>query len=338
METLQALHLEDFPLDAASVRTLSNRLLRLSAPLQEVITYHKISGEAAIHISQLSNLRMLGISFRESNFTLPEATYIFPSLRCLYAQVDDNLGWLDLLKDMRAGLRYLSITWAVDLVPPQDFTQKLVSALHASGAQDTLRVLRIHANRRWTISQATMAPLLSLRNLTTLEIHTPCHPHICTFDLTDADVAQLASSLRKLETLILGGPRCTNPSPRFTMDSLFFLSKHCASLLELEVHFNAPQSRIFDDSAFATDEGRVPIQNIFNRTTGDCGLRWLYVHDLPFPTVPNSVGIMTYFLIHLFPRLEVITRTGSISESWTETQRGIQAWQAFRRITVPAGT
>lgn len=336
METLQALHLEDFPLDAASVRTLSNRLLRLSAPLQELITYHKISNEAAIHISQLSNLRILGISFRESNFALPGAADVFPSLRCLYAQVDDNLDWLDLLKDMRAGLRYLSITWAIDLVPPQDFTQRLVSALHASGAQ-TLRVLRIHANRRWNISQATMAPLLSLHNLTTLEIQTPCHPHACTFDLTDADIAQLALSLPKLETLILGGPRCTNPSPRFTVDSLFFLSKYCTSLLELEVHFNAPRSRIFHHSASTADEGRVSIQNTFNRTS-DCNLRWLYVHDLPFPTVPNSVGIMTYFLIHLFPRLEVITRTGSISESWTETQRGIQAWQAFRRITVPAGS
>ena len=335
METLQALHLEDFPLDVASVRTLSNCLLRLSSPLQDLITYHKISSDAAVHISQLSNLRVLGISFRESNFTLPEAADVFPSLKSLYAQVDDNLDWLDLLKDMRAGLKYLSISWAEGLVPPPDFTHRLVSALHTSGAEGTLRVLRINASRPWGISGATVVPLLSLHNLTNLEIHTPCHTQACAFDLEDADVAQLASSLRKLRTLILGGPRCVNPSPGFTMDGLFFLSKYCASLLDLEVHFNAPQSRIFNVSA--ADEGRVPIQSLFSRPS-NCNLRWLYVHELPFPTAPNSVGIMTYFLIHIFPHLDTIAQTGSLSESWAETQRGIQAWQAFRRITVPAGT
>ena len=337
METLQALHLEDFLLDAGGVRTLSNCLLRLSGPLQDLITYHKISDDAAVHISQLSNLRVLGISFRESNFALPGAADIFPSLRRLYAQVDGNLGWLGLLKDMRAGLRYLSISWAEGLVPPADFTQQLISALHASGAQDTLRVLRINVRNPWNISKTTMEPLLSLRHLTNLEIHTPCHVHTCAFDLADTDVAKLASSLRKLETLILGGPRCAHPSPRFTMDGLFFLSKYCTSLLGLGVHFNAPQSRIFDHPASAADEGRVPIQNLFTRAS-NCNLRWLYVHDLPFPTAPDSVGIMTYFLIHLFPHLDTIAQTGSVSGSWAKAQRGIHAWQAFRRVTLPAGT
>lgn len=337
METLQVLHLEDFPLDIASVRTLSKCLLKLSAPLQELITYHKISGDATIHISQLPNLRVLGISFRDSNFTLPRATEMFPSLRRLYAQVDNDLDWLNLLEDMKAGLRYLSITWAEGLVPSPDFTQRLASVLHISGAQDTLQVLRINASRPWSVSTATIDPLLSLHNLTTLEIQTPCQAHVCTFNLSDADVARLASSLQKLETLILGGPRCRNPSPRFTMDSLFFLSKCCTSLLELEVHFNAPQSRIFDHSVSMTDEGRVPIQKIF-ATAGNCSLRWLYVRELPFPTAPNSVGIMTYFLIHLFPHLDTIAQTGNLSEEWAETQRGVHAWQAFRRITLPAGT
>lgn len=335
METLQALHLEDFPLDVASVQTLSNCLLRLSGPLQDLITYHKISEGAAVHVSQLSNLRILGISFRESNFTLPGAADIFPSLKSLYAQVDDNLDWLDLLKDMRAGLKYLSISWAQGLVPPPDFTHRLVSALHTSGAQDTLCILRINVSRPWNFSRTTMVPLLSLHNLANLEIHTPCHALACAFDLVDADVAQLASSLCKLKTLILGGPRCIYPSPGFTMDGLFFLSKYCTSILHLEVHFNAPQSRIFNHSS-VSDEGRIPIQNLFNQTN-NCDLRWLYVHELPFPTAPNSVGVMTYYLIHLFPHLDTIAQTGSLSESWSETQRGIQAWQAFRCITVPAG-
>ena len=337
MESLQALHLEDFPLDAASVRTLSSCLLKLSGPLQDLIVYHKISSDAAVHISQLSNLRVLGISFRESNFTLPRATDRFPALKSLYAQVDDNLDWLGLLKDMRAGLMYLSISWVEGLVPPPTFTHQLVSALRTSGAQDTLRTLRINASKPWDISGTEMTPLLSLHNLTNLEIQTPCHEDACAFDLADADVAQLASSLRKLKTLILGGPRCVHPSSRFTMDGLFFLSKYCTSLNDLEVHFNAPQSRIFDHSAFTVDEGRVPIQNLLNRAS-NCSLRWLYVHELPFPTAPNSVGVMTYFLIHLFPHLDTIAQTGSLSESWAETQRGIQAWQAFRRITVPGGT
>ena len=337
METLQALHFEDFPLDAASIRTLSNCLLRLSDPLQDLITYHKISDDATVHISQLSNLRVLGISFRESNFTLPIATDTFPSLKCLYAQVDANLDWLGLLKDMRAGLRYLSISWAEGMVPPADFTQQLVSALHTSGAQETLRVLCINVSRPWNISRTTVVPLLSLHHLTNLEIHTPCYTHACAFDLADADLAQLASSLRELETLILGGPRCVHPSPRFTMDGLFFLSKYCTSLLDLGVHFNAPQSRIFDHSASTTDEGRVPIHNLFTRAS-DCNLRWLYIHELPFPKAPNSVGVMTYLLIHLFPHLDTIAQTGGLSESWAETQRGIHAWQAFRRITLPAGT
>ena len=336
MESLQALHLEDFPLDVTSVRTLSNCLLRLSGPLQDLITYHKISDDAAIHISRLSNLRVLGISFRDSNFTLPGARDVFPSLKSLYAQVDDNLGWLGLLKDMRAGLKYLSISWAEGLIPPPDLTHQLVSALQTSGAQETLRVLRINASRPWDISGTTMVPLLSLHNLTNLEIHTPCHTHACTFDLADSDVAQLASSLRKLRTLILGGPRCLHPPPGFTMDGLFFLSKCCPSLLDLGVHFNAPQSRIFS-YPFDTDEGRVPIQHLFSRES-NCNLRRLYVHELPFPTAPNSVGIMTYFLIHLFPHLDTIAQTGSLSGLWAETQRGIQAWQAFRRITVPAGS
>ena len=337
METLQALHLEDFPLDGEGVRTLSDCLLKLSAPLQELITYHKISDDATVHISQLPNLRVLGISFKESNFALPGAVDIFPSLKCLYAQVDDNSDWLHLLKDMKAGLRYLSITWVEGSAPSPDFTQRLVSALHASGAQDTLRVLRANASRPWSISGTTITPLLSLRNLKNLEIHTPCHIHTCTFDLTDADIAQLASSLRKLETLILGGPRCRNPSPRFTMDGLFFLSKYCTSLLELEVHFNAPRSRIFDYLSSVAGEGRVPIRTMFAQPS-NCNLRWLYVRELPFPTTPNSVGIMTYFLIHLFPHLDTISQTGDPSELWAETQRGVQAWQAFRRITVPSGT
>ena len=337
METLQALHLEDFPLDAASLQTFSNCLLRLST-LQELITYHKISHDAAAHISKLSNLRVLGISFRESNFALPGAVDVFPSLRCLYAQVDDSSDWLDLLKDMKAGLGYLSVTWAVGLVPSQDFTQGLVSALRASGAQDAIRVLRIHVNRPWNVLRTTTAPLLSLSNITTLAIHTPCHARACTFDLTDADVLQLASSLCKLETLILGGQACANPSPGLTMDSLFFLSEYCTSLLEIEVHFNAPRSRAFDHSVpgvTGETEGRVPIQNLTR--TNACALRSLYVRNLPFPTAPNAVGIMTYFLIHLFPHIEVISRNDNTSGPWTETQRGIWAWRAFRRITVPAG-
>ena len=336
METLQALHLEDFPLDIASIQTLSNCLLRLSGSLQDLITYHKISNDAAVHVSRLSNLRVLGVSFRESNFILPGAMDIFPSLKSLYAQVDDNLGWLDLLKEMRAGLKYLSISWAEGSIPPPDFTHQLASALHTSGAQGTLCVLRINVRKPWDVSRTTMIPLLSLRNLTNLEIHTPCYTDACAFDLADADIAQLASSLRELKTLILGGPRCVHPSPRFTMDGLFFLSKYCASLLDLEVHFNAPQSRIFNHLS-TTDEGRIPIQNLFNPAS-NCNLRWLYVHELPFPTTPNSVGIMTYFLVYLFPHLDTIAQTGSLSEPWAETQRGIQAWQAFRRVTLPAGT
>ena len=336
MEALQVLHLEEFLLDAASVRTLSNCLLRLSGPLQDLITYHKISDDAAIHISQLSNLRVLGISFRDSNFPLPEATNIFPSLKRLYAQVDGNLDWLDLLKDMKAGLSYLSVSWAEGFVPPADFTQQLVSALHISGAQDTLRVLRINAGTPWGFSRTTMVPLLTLRHLTNLEIHTPCHAFACAFDLADADLAQLASSLGELETLILGGPRCARPSPRFTMDGLFFLSKFCRSLLDLQVHFNAPRSRIFDNFAPSTDQGRVPIQNLFIPAS-ECNLRWLHVHELPFPISPSSLGIMTYFLIHLFPHLDTIVQSGRSSESWAETQRGIHAWHAFRRITLPAG-
>jgi len=336
METLQALHLEEFLLDAAGVRTLSNCLLRLSGPLQDLITYHKISDDAAIHISQLSDLRVLGISFRDSNFLLPEAANIFPSLKRLYAQVDGDLDWLDLLKDMKAGLSYLSVSWAEGLVPPVDFTQQLVSALHISGAQDTLRVLRINASTPWSFSRTTMAPLLTLRHLTNLEIHTPCHVFACAFDLTDADVAQLASSLRQLETLILGGSRCVHPSPRFTMDGLFFLSKFCTSLLDLQIHFNAPQSRIFNNFSSSPDEGRVPIENLLIPTS-DCNLRWLHVHELPFPTTPSSLGIMTYFLIHLFPHLDTIVQSRRSSEAWAEAQRGIHAWQAFRRITLPAG-
>jgi hypothetical protein len=104
METLRALHL-DLLLDAVSVRTLSDCLVRLSGPLQDLTTHHKISDDAAAHISQLPNLRMLGTSFMESNFSLPRATDIFPSLKHLYAQIDGNLDWLDLLKDIRAGLR-----------------------------------------------------------------------------------------------------------------------------------------------------------------------------------------------------------------------------------------
>ena len=180
-------------------------------------------------------------------------------------------------------------------------------------------------------------PLLSLRNLTSLGIQTPCHVHACAFDLADADVAQLASSLRKLETLGLGGPRCVHPSPRLTMDGLFFLSKYCTSLLDLGVHFNAPQSRIFDHSSYAADEGRVPMQNLLTRTS-DCSLSRLHVYDLPLRTSPNSVGVMTYFLIHLFPHLDTIVHTGGVLGPWAETQRGIHAWQAFRRATLPAGT
>jgi hypothetical protein len=65
METLQALHLVDFLLDAASVRTLSNLLAQAFRSFARPYHYHKISDDEAIHISQLSNLRMLGISFRE---------------------------------------------------------------------------------------------------------------------------------------------------------------------------------------------------------------------------------------------------------------------------------
>ena len=260
------------PLESA----ISSLVLRCGPPLRSFDCSIPLSEAALHHLIQLPNLRSW-VAFGEPPRTIPPLA--FPSLEELRLR-PEALSWLH------------PLTARVDDTLRDD--PKSTAVVMKTNIKETLKLLRCPKNT--PVDPTLLSSILSFRNLVALYVENdPCDMgDICTFDLTDYDVENLANTLPSLATVKLGEV-CDFNSCRTTVASLLSISTRCLALTVLEIHFNtrtiAGDIRSLLDGGSGCDKPR-------------CGLEILWVGHLPLRVPEEDIGTVAMGFADIFPRLK----------------------------------
>jgi len=174
--------------------------------------------------------------------------------------------------------------------------------------KETLKLL--HCPENTPVDPRLLSSILSFRNLVALYVGNDyCDTDdICTFDLTDNDVGNLAVTLPSLMSLRLGEV-CALNSCRTTIASLLSISTHCLGLTLLEIHFNTQS--IAGDMRRLLDEGS-------GRDKPRCELESLLVGCLPLRVGVGDVGIVAMGFADIFPCLKDFSSYDDYREDWKD--------------------
>ena len=183
-----------------------------------------LSAQAFIHTTQLQTCsRLLSWRARSSSAChLP--TTVFPSLKFLEIDAIDTRS--PLLKTIA---HIQSRTFAgLELKFPATTLETFLP---------TLTVLLINPEGDFDLDGATVQPILSLNQLTHLEITPVCGRDRCPYKLSDQDIEGLVTAMPRLEQLSLGPFPCSQPANN-TIKTLISTAKHCKRLEQLVIHTN----------------------------------------------------------------------------------------------------
>jgi len=266
---------------------VSSFVLRCGPPLRSFNSNTHLSEAALHHLMQLPNLRCW-VAFGEPPRTIPSLA--FPSLEKLHLR-SGGLSWLHLLTARADG------TLRDDL--------KSTAVVMKTNIKATLKFLSFPENT--PVNPTLLSSILPFRNLVALYVGNDCCDtgDICTFDLTDYDVENLADALPSIATVKLGGV-CGFNSCRTTVASLLSISTRWLALTVLEIHFNtrtiAGDIRRLIDRGSRCDKPR-------------CELERLCVGRLPLRVPEEDIGTVAMGFADIFPRLKHFQSWDDICDS-----------------------
>ena len=274
---------------------VSSAVLRCGSALKTLAVFSPVSDAAVQHIMQLPNLT----TWYAANS--PPRTLNLP-LSDVFPQLDN----LELVKEVSFG--WLSF-----------FTR---TARHIPSGQDSnssfnhgpiQRIARLGVFTT-AIDAAFMSPIILFHELVFLRLSSACSvTRGCAFNLTDNNIAEIATALPRLREASFGTV-CFANSCQTTAASLLSLSAHCRDLEVLQIHFNTANIR--DDLEAVSADPR--LDNLPSLRT--CKVFRLVLSNAPYTIGKDDVVPVLRGFRRIFPSLTHITGECS-SWGWGKLDR-----------------
>jgi hypothetical protein len=294
--------------DPQTIHAVSTLLLRCNPDkLRCFSMVSALSAEAFIHATQLPNLKEFIITTDTTELDVPLPTSVFPSLKSLGINANNtDFTLLQTITHIQSrGLRNLDLEFPAAAVGT--FLPTTLAALRPPGLHQTLTGLSISPEGDYDLDRTTLQPLLSLNQLTRLEINLLCNPERCSYKLSDEDLEELVEAMPKLELLLLGPFPCSRPA-NVTVKSLVSIAKNCKHLEELIIHTNV--EAIVAGVAGAAQPGDWEEDTILGdplSAFGGCPLRDILFGPCPIPGGQRGMMAFALTLLRLFPCLMGVT-------------------------------
>lgn len=312
LESLRLSIIGDEPVKEAIIsmfRTFGKSLTTL-----EVSRMDQLRDGTWCRVMLLPRLRSLETDQSPPTLFPPCLPMFFPSLRQIALHGPAASEWIPFMA-----------TASTQRVPSDTGTQLRRAAPH---------LVRLHCDYAVDLDAPFISHFRVFRSLTVLLLGNGCSgATMCTFDLTDEDISQLAMELPRLRDLSLGTP-CSHNACRTTVNSLLALSTHCKGLRQLCIHFNTRRlARDMWESLHnplrhnSHPPSRCPL------TALDVGMTPLTAEALGEDTFPTLAG-----LLDIFPGLKTIkyyTFSSYASWGWRQFALQIPNFQEMRR-SLPA--
>lgn len=204
----------------------------------------ELPDDGVLHLSQLSNLKILRMDLRLVSLDHIESAFgrvVFPVLQEVLLSapsMSHSLRFLKFIQSTSVDTINLNVD---DETCAADYNA-IFSAWASNPSYCNLSVIDISEMQVWRdyddkhiIDIATLRPLFQLKRLTSLKLET-----LCTFDLDDAAIKEIAMAWPRLETLDLSIRECGWEIPsKVTLPGLVPLLRHCPNLALLGIVVDA---------------------------------------------------------------------------------------------------
>ena len=268
---------------------VSSAVLRCGPSLTTLSVPTPLSDEAVKHLMQLPKLTTWEARNGPPGVSDPSLSNAFLQLETLELHVQESLEWLPLFE---AATRRIS--------SGQD-----ARALSNRGPGQKLTTLASRV--QVPIDAAFISPIKLFHGLVNLALRPPCFgTGGCAFDLTDDDIAEIATALPNLVGVTFGGA-CPANSCRTTVSSLLLFSTRCKNLRYLDIHFNT--TNLLDDFRSMVEDPRPGNLCALPR----CQLTQLSVSHAPLRMEEESYGAVVAGFLSVFPLLHGIF---GVAECW----------------------
>ena len=298
---LQEILLHSLPRDPMIAAAVSGTIVNGQNPLQCFWVDSPLTEEAREVVSKLPNLRRLSVVI-ERGTLLP--SMVLPNLTEVSIKSNHDSDWLQMFHGAVLG-KLETITIHSESEQIGDFLEAFERAALTASVQNTLSKFHLTTSCSWNPNYSSLLPFAQL---TILLVEFPCDD-VCTSDVDDDIIMNLARAMPKLETLRLGEVPCCKIVTGATVEGLAALAHHCPGLYTLRIHFQAT-SLSTPPTATSNARSTVPQR--------DCALENLEVGDIPIPE--ESVLVVALTLIQIFPHINYID---SIDENWDKVADAI---------------
>ena len=260
-----------------------------------------LTEEAREVVSKLPNLQHLSVVV-ERGTSLPPV--VLPNLTEVSIKYDHDCDWLQMFHLAVLG-KLETVTFRSGSEHIGDFLETFEMAALAASVQNTLSKFYHYASRSWNPNYSS---LLQFAQLTILLVEFPCG-NVCTSNVDDDIITNLARAMPRLETLQLGDVPCREILTSITVKGLAALAHRCPGLYTLRIHFQV------------TSLSTPPTSTSYTRSTvpqRDCALENLEVGDISIPE--ESVPMVALTLVQIFPHIDYIEGTDG---NWDEVMDAI---------------
>ena len=283
--------------------SLSSIVLRCGPSFTEYDSPVPLSDAAVNHLIRLPRLRAWRIYNPPPEYSTSSLPLVFPPLEQLTLEERAVNGWLSLFKRLEDGV----------------FTAQGTTPL--SGVKESLNSLHIWGLPDQIIDASFTSPIQRFQNLVKLKVKVSCYGEVgvgqCTFKLNDDHVAELATALPQLGSLLLGYV-CPKNTCATTVACLLHISAHCVKLHRLVIHFNT--TNIVDDFKKISEDPR--FQEL--RSRSKCTLTFLGADQIPLILDEPGFETVAKGMIDIFPSLR---RCDGDGRGWDELSMRILKFQ-----------
>jgi len=263
--------------------SLSSVVLGCGPSLTELNSPIPMSDAAINHLIRLPNFRTWNTEGPPPSYSALSLPLLFSPLTELTLGDSAACGWLPLFKRLEHST---SIARAVTPL---------------SRMKESLTLLSIENLDGSIIDVALATTIQIFRNLITLYVEYYCYAPgeegECTFKLNNDSVAELATALPQIESLLLGYP-CAENTCATTVACLVPISACCVKLQTLEIHFNT--TNIVEDLKNISEDPRYQALRSLPR----CTLARLGVYHLPLALDEPGFETVAHGMIDIFPSLD----------------------------------
>ena len=290
---LQCIALHGLPRVPIITTALSDLLLTTDRNIlrQFCVNSHLLK-EAHEAICKLPALRKLQTVI-DGPTALP--TLVLPNLTELSIEYDRGHAWLQGFRGASLG-KLASVRIHSESDSIGHFLGESERVALTTSIPATLLEFRFYSSRAWKPNYRSLLPFTQLKELV---LGFSCELG-CSSTIDDDTIIDLARAMPKLETLQFGDRPCQTPAG-VTAKGLFALTRYCAHLSELRIHFQV---------ASLSPPETPDLGSFYSWSVpeGGCALTVLDVGEIRLPEESSLMVAIT--LLRIFPRLKCIEHDG----------------------------